>query len=207
MNETHTINFGQRFTVKEGAWQRSSGGAMALDRPIAWSANYELSPDDISSFQELYKLLQSKDFESINSNLRMAVQRFNSATLRTDWRIELSDMVIIMEAIISNKNTSGKEFAQRVAILLGDSFKEREEICKEVSDIWEKRSKVWGVAHGGGQSGLENHEEILDCARRYTADCIMTVLELEAESGGLGNLLNKLDKKINESRLDIEFPD
>lgn len=207
VNREGTVNYGQRFSEGMGAWQNGVGGGMGWNQPIAWLAEYELTQEDVEDVRQMFGLLQSKDFESIDTDLRMAVERFNSATLRQDWRIEFSDLIIIMEALLSKKSAlPGRELAQRAAILLGDSLEERQDIYDAVKELWEIRGSVWGVAHGGGRTTLEEQDKFLEKARHYATECLVQILELERSHGGLSNLLKAMDERINESMLGVEFP-
>lgn len=207
INNSETVNYAQKITEPMGRWQRSMGGGGSANNRVAWMANYELSENDIGDLESVYTLLQSKDFGSIDRDLKMAVDRFNAATLRSDWRVELGDMVIILEALLSKQQRIRQhQLAQRAAILLGNSKKDKEEILEDITDLYDLRSGVWGVAHGGGDKEVDDQSEVVEWARSYASECLIKILQIEQEMGGLNNVLKRMDEKVDESILNIEFP-
>lgn len=209
VNESDTVNYARKYTENRGAWETSLGGGGGVANQVSWLAEYRLSEEDVDELRQVYRLLQSKDFESIDSDIKMAVNRFNSAMIRPDseWRIEFGDMIIILEALLSKKRQiSERELAQKTAILLGDSHDERTEIYEDIRELYDKRSGIWGIAHGGGRKELQNQDELLDQARHYGAESLLKVLQLEKDFGGLGNLLKEMDERVGEQMLNVDFP-
>lgn len=209
VDNSQTVNYARKYTESMGAWEKMLGGSGTVANQVSWFADYHLYQDDVEEICEVFKLLQSKDFQSIDSDIKMAVDRYNSATLRPDseWRIEFSDMIIILEAILSKKRQiPERELAQKTAILLGNSHEERTEIYDDLRELYDKRSGIWGIAHGGGKKDIDDREALLNLARFYSSETLLTVLELERGFGGLGNLLKEMDEQVSERMLDIDFP-
>lgn len=161
--------------------------------------------ESLDEFLDMFNILDRKDMDTLDTDLVLAIERFNSSFLRERDSVAFSDLMIVLEALVSkDKNVSGTELAQRTAILLGDSHDERESIFEEVQNLYQQRGRVWGVAHGGGPTGLD--DEILEKARKFIRDSLSTILEIERDYGGHGNVLKKMDEEIDRSMLDVEFP-
>jgi len=160
-------------------------------------------PDDL---QYLYDMMTSIDFESIEPNLKMSIERFNSSYIRESERVAFADLMIVAEALCSgNDNLSKSALAQRVAILLGDNFEKRQDIFESFSDLYDERSYVWGVAHGGGKTTLG--DDSLETARRYVKDLLLLFLDRRTNYDGHGAILKSLEQKIKQNHLEVEFPE
>jgi len=114
--------------------------------------------------------------------------------------------MIVAEALCSgNDNLSKSALAQRVAILLGDNFEKRQDIFESFSDLYDERSYVWGVAHGGGKTTLG--DDSLETARRYVKDLLLLFLDRRTNYDGHGAILKSLEQKIKQNHLEVEFPE
>ncbi len=114
--------------------------------------------------------------------------------------------MIVAEALCSgNANLSRNVLAQRVAIILGDDFESRQEIFESFRDLFDERSRVWGVAHGGGRTTLE--DKSLETARSYVKDLLLFFLENQNDYDGHGDVLNVLETRIEQNHLEVDFPE
>jgi len=162
--------------------------------------------DNIDELERFYNMLKSMDFESMEPNLKMSVERFNSSYIRESERVAFADLMIVTEALCSgNENLSKNMLAQRVAIILGENFEERKEIFDSVSDLYDERSGVWGVAHGGGRTTLG--EDSLESARSYVKSLLLFFLENLNDNDGHGSILSELNDKIEKNYLEVDFPE
>ncbi|ELZ98641.1 hypothetical protein C441_02164 [Haloferax sulfurifontis ATCC BAA-897] len=161
---------------------------------------------DIDELKRLYDMLKSMDFESMEPNQKMSVERFNSSYIRESDRVAFADLMIVAEALCSGKsNLSKNMLAQRVAIILGDDFEERQNIFDGFSNLYDERSGVWGVAHGGGKTTLG--EDSLETARRYVERLLLFFLENRDDYDGHGAILRELADEIEKNHLEVSFPE
>lgn len=152
-----------------------------------------------------YRVLEEKDMDSLDVDLTLAIERYNSSFLRERDSVAFSDLIIILEALLTkSKNVSGTELAQRAAILLGENHQERQKLFEDVQELYNQRGRVWGVAHGGGSTDLDS--EILDQAREIARQSLWIILKMERDYGGHGNIMKRMNEEINQSMLDVEFP-
>lgn len=186
------------------AWGEGITTRSRTVRPLFLIESMEVT--DIDELDRLYDLLKSIDFESMEPNLKMSVERFNSSYIRESDRVAFADLMIVAEALCSgNNNYSGKQVAQRVAIILGGDFEERRDIFDAFYDLYKERSRVWGVAHGGGRTTLG--ENSLETARRYVKHLLLFFLENLDSYDGHGSILKELDVKIEQNHLEVDFPE
>lgn len=172
-------------------------------RPMFYVNSMEAT--DTNELQRLYDKMAMTDFASIEPNLKMSIERFNSSYIRESEKVAFADLMIVAEALCSgNDNLSKNEMAQRVAILLGDDFEEKQHIFDTFSDLYDERSYVWGVAHGGGRTTLG--DDSLETARSYVKDLLLLFLNRRNDYDGHGDLLKDLKQRIEQNHLEIEFP-
>ncbi|MGN8215587.1 MULTISPECIES: HEPN domain-containing protein [Halococcus] len=174
-------------------------------RPRLWG---DLTIDQEEKLLNMYGILESKDFSSMESNLRMAIEKFNSSYVRRNDRVAFSDLIIILEALYSaNSGQEGlhrSDLAQRVAILLGTDPESKERIRDDIAELYDERSGVWGVAHGGGRRELK--EDSLEKSRGYVRKSLEQILSHEMDFGGRNNLIKEMRDEIRRSSLGITFP-
>ncbi len=174
-------------------------------RPLLWG---NLILDRRQKLIDIYQILESKKFPSMETNLRMAIERFNSSYIRENDRVAFSDLIVILEALYSadsgQERLHRSELAQRVAILLGDDIQSREGIYNDITSLYDERSGVWGVAHGGGRKELS--EDSLESARNYVRKSLEQVLIYERDFGGRNNLVKTMKDEIRKSSFSTSFP-
>jgi len=186
------------------AWGGSITTRRRTVRPLFQMRSME--PSDTDDLQHLSEMMISVDFESIEPNLKMSIERFNSSYIRESERVAFADLMIVAEALCSgNDNLSKSALAQRVAILLGDNFEERQDIFESFSDLYDERSYVWGVAHGGGKTTLG--DDSLETARRYVKELLLLFLDRRNNYDGHGDILKSLEQKIEQNHLEVKFPE
>jgi hypothetical protein len=93
-------------------------------------------------------------------NLARHLNRFLRAYRQDDWYDRLIDFVTSVEGLVLPGVTQEVryQFSLRIALLLGSSRSEREEIFRQARDIYNLRSKV---VHG--EAGSETKKEIVIC--------------------------------------------
>lgn len=161
---------------------------------------------DTERLKHLYDRMVSIDFESMEPNFKMSIERFNSSYIRESQRVAFADLMIVAEALCSgNDNLSGNALAQRMAIILGDDYEGRLDIFESFSDLYDERSRVWGVAHGGGRTTLEDNS--LETARSYVKDLLLFFLENRDDYDGHGDVLKVLKNRIEQNHLEVDFPE
>ena len=174
-------------------------------RPLLWG---DLTLDQRQKLIDTYRTLESKNFPSMETNLRMAIERFNSSYIRENDRVAFSDLMVILEALYSadsgQERLHRSELAQRVAILLGDGIQSREEIYNDITSLYDERSGVWGVAHGGGRKELS--EDSLESVRNYVRKSLERILVHERDFGGRNNLVKAMKDEIRKSSFSTSFP-
>lgn len=197
------VGYSTEYTFRDAPWEQSCGSrTLANFFPLFQYGS--LVMNDGPEAQRLYDLLNLKTNSAREPDVAMSIERFNSSYIRENDRVRFSDLMTILEALVSKKyNISKSMQAQRVAILLGDSLDERRKIFETYNDLYDERSAVWGVGHGGGRTTLS--EESLNTAQEYVKRLIITILEQEQEFDGHGDLINQLEKEIEKSYLNVDF--
>lgn len=101
-------------------------------------------------FPEFFRFLSSNTIKS-HGAIGMALRRFRYASERERDEDRLVDLLIAAESLFLPDE--GKELSyrlrQRVALLLGTTFKNRLEISDDIKMAYDSRSKV---VHGSGKS-------------------------------------------------------
>jgi hypothetical protein len=197
------VGYSNHYDHSPCAWGGGLTTRRRTVRPLFFVGSMEI--DDSEELKRHYNLLKSMDFESMEPNLKMSVERFNSSYIRESDRVAFADLMIVAEALCSGKNNISKNMlAQRLAIILGDDLDERQSYFSGFSDLYDERSGVWGVAHGGGKTTLG--EEALETAQRYVKELLMFFLNNVEHYGGHGAILKELEMEIEQNHLEVEFP-
>lgn len=198
------VGYSNHYDHKPAAWSGGITTRRRTVRPLFFVGSMEI--EDTTEFQRLYDLLKSTDFESLEPNMEMSVEKFNSSYIRESDKVAFADLMIVAEALCSgNQNLSKNMLAQRVAILLEDEFEERQNVFEEFGELYDERSRVWGVAHGGGRTELGDTS--LETARQYVKDLLLLFLEDFDGYGGHGEILSELEDKIEKNHLKVDFPE
>lgn len=197
------VGYSTEYTFHDAPWEQYCGSrTLANFFPLFQYGS--LVMNDGPEAQRVYDLLNMKTNSAREPDIAMSIERFNSSYIRENDRVRFSDLMIILEALVAKKsNISSSMQAQRVAILLEDSLDERRNVFKTCNELYDERSAVWGVGHGGGRTTLS--EESLNTAQEYVKRLIITILEQEREFDGHGDLINQLEKEIEKSYLNVEF--
>jgi len=205
--EQETVNFGSIISTGPGVWTTGGGGSYSLGDPIVWTGKYHLGLEDIGNIKEIYAVVEELDFSDVHKDLRMAISQFNSGTIRSDDRVALSDMVIVLEGLVGSKsdsNLSRNQLAQRVAIVLGNSQDERDQLFSDVRNIYDERNAVWGVAHGGGKENYQG--ETIERSKEIASNLIYQYLVLIQSYGSVSQLRKDMIETIEAGMLNVEFP-
>jgi hypothetical protein len=198
------VGYSNHYDHTPCAW---GGGITTRRRTVRPLFHVEsMEPTETDVLQHLYEMMAAIDFESLEPNLKMSIERFNSSYIRESERVAFADLMIVAEALCSgNDNLSKNAMAQRVAILLGDNFEERHDIFESFGNLYDERSYVWGVAHGGGKTTLG--DDSLETARRYVKELLLLFLDRRNNYDGHGDILKSLEQKIERNHLEVEFPE
>lgn len=108
-------------------------------------SRYICSHEDINSLKEWFKIVHNARDE----NIKIAIKRLLSAVnSKKDQEDRFVDACIALENLFSDRADATFRIGGAVARILGKDFEDRENICREVRDIYDKRSNV---VHGKGK--------------------------------------------------------
>lgn len=92
-------------------------------------------------FPRLFNTLQSEE----NAYLRLALSYYHRAVLSNKLEEILIDLMVCAEALFSKGDEYGKTIASRLSFMVRKDEKERDEINKELKELYRKRS---AIVHG-----------------------------------------------------------
>ena len=153
-----------------------------------WGPKYALQGGEIEAFKEFWKNFGKIDLER-RTPIGIAISRFNYAYERLGLEDKLIDFMISFEALFFKTGEIGEnrhKLAVRVARLLASAYEDRKTIARDLTDFYDKRSKV---VHGE-LATLQG--ELIEKVERYLRQSIKHFVE-QPRTVGHDEILTRLD--------------
>lgn len=184
------------------------GGRRSTDSSLTKSigGNLQLQKPEELDFIEFWNFLRDIDLKTLDKNLRIAVNRFNSAFMRRDLEDRLIDYVIALTSLFSKKNEAGLgryRLSMRITLFLAKEPETRKKIRKEILEIYDVRS---AIVHGNEIKKLRHFKDLktlVDGTEDYLRRSIKDLLQLSQKLGGRSKIINNIDNSLFSALVDL----
>jgi hypothetical protein len=137
-----------------------------LDKRHAPIESFNLSEDELP---KLITILKAILLKTVSARLRIAVERLSDAILRPKADDRLLDLIICLEALFGDdQGAAGYKIGLRSAVIVGNNYRDRQEIFKLVQQAYRRRS---ALVHGS----RKKHEDDIDLTPKELAQKLANV--------------------------------